>query len=595
MRAKSLGLFLLLTCLVFLLLFALAGTANRRLMPQATGTALPLVPALVVSDRHDWAQNGALAQISQGAPEELPIAGWQVFEVTRAGASFTRDAGETYLALQCPGGPCIAGLYQRHAELPAGDYTLEADVYLENRAQEGSVSARLGWDESGGTDPMAETVHWWALAPQSGWQRLSCHFEHQGGSTTVFVVFNRLSSDADCRIAAIRLLGPPAPPTVAIELAPTPTALAEEDGILPVELRALYVGVQDWQWSGAEELQAVIDRATAANFNALYFQVRDLGYAYYDSAVEPRAPLLAASADWDPLAEAVRRGHEAGLQVHAWLDLLPVWRGEQPPASSTPEHMYNLFSARYGASWLQGQAEGVPPATDALLYASPAHEQVRSYLAAVCRDIASRYDVDGLHLTYLRYAGPDYGQDAASREAFNQAQAGRSTLTYPDWQREQVTALLVEVQRAVQEIRPQVQLSVGVWPVYLDKWHWQSLEGYEDLHEDSQGWLANGHVDALVPQLYVDDQYQLPGRVIAIVQDYLSRARGRIVVPALGADRDYFVSLALAITQAREAGASGVAIFSYAGLEQRGYWDDLARGPFVWPASVPPMPWKETD
>jgi hypothetical protein len=43
---------------------------------------------------------------------------------------------------------------------------------------------------------------------------------------------------------------------------------------------------------------------------------------------------------------------------------------------------------------------------------------------------------------------------------------------------------------------------------------------------------------------------------------------------------------------ARQAGATGQAIFSYSYINQWDYWDEFRDGPYAIPADVPPTSWE---
>ena len=45
------------------------------------------------------------------------------------------------------------------------------------------------------------------------------------------------------------------------------------------------------------------------------------------------------------------------------------------------------------------------------LYLSPYHEQVTPYLLTILGEILNKYDVDGLHLDYIRYNNNNVNQD----------------------------------------------------------------------------------------------------------------------------------------------------------------------------------------
>jgi hypothetical protein len=52
-----------------------------------------------------------------------------------------------------------------------------------------------------------------------------------------------------------------------------------------------------------------------------------------------------------------------------------------------------------------------------------------------------------------------------------------------------------------------------------------------------------------------------------------------------------FSEIANRIQAARTMGTAGHAIFAYGYLLERGYFDDLAAGPYAEPAVPPPIPW----
>ena len=77
------------------------------------------------------------------------------------------------------------------------------------------------------------------------------------------------------------------------------------------------------------EVAQLVSHARAAHINALFVQVRKRGDAYYNSALEPKAPEI-ASPSFDPLAELVRLAHDTSggqprLDVHAWIVAYNIW------------------------------------------------------------------------------------------------------------------------------------------------------------------------------------------------------------------------------------------------------------------------------
>jgi uncharacterized lipoprotein YddW (UPF0748 family) len=362
----------------------------------------------------------------------------------------------------------------------------------------------------------------------------------------------------------------------------------------PPEVRALWV--TRWDYTYPEDIQEIVDRAAYANFNIILFQVRGQADAYYHSHYEPWAARLTGTLGqdpgWDPLATAVQLAHAAGLELHAWINVYSAWLGETPPPSATPEHTYNLFNELYGDNWVQWNDQGQPMRLNRdYLWASPGHEAVFEHIVDVCEDIVANYDVDGLHLDYVRYYRPEYSHDPVSRARFEAEKAINPQLTWEEWQRSQVTSLVSSLYE-VMSCNPDFMLTAAVWPVYQDQWGWITWDGYSGYYQDSQGWMKAGVIDAIAPMLYTVTIKDYPDRFDVLVRDFVSNASGRHVWAGITADYASFDEIWSRITTARQAGASGQAIFSYSLINQRDYWDEFRKGPYAIPAEVPPTSWK---
>jgi uncharacterized lipoprotein YddW (UPF0748 family) len=383
--------------------------------------------------------------------------------------------------------------------------------------------------------------------------------------------------------------------------APTPTGvplcylpLIMKSYPTPPEARALWV--TRWDYSDSEDVQEIVNRAANANFNILFFQVRGQADAYYHSNYEPWAERLTGTLGqdpgWDPLATAVKLAHAAGLELHAWVNVYPAWLGESPPPSTTPEHMYNIFNELYGDNWVQWNDQGQPMQLNTYyLWASPGHEAVSERIVHVCEDIVTNYDVDGLHLDRVRYYRPEYSHDPVSRARFEAEKATNPELTWEEWQRSQVTSLVSSVYEVISS-KPNLMLTAAVWPVYQDQWGWITWDGYSGYYQDSQGWMETEVIDAVAPMLYTITIQDYPDRFDVLIRDFVSNANERHVWPGITADYASFDEIRSRIELARQAGASGQAIFSYSLINQGDYWDEFRDGPYAIPADVPPAPWK---
>jgi uncharacterized lipoprotein YddW (UPF0748 family) len=381
-----------------------------------------------------------------------------------------------------------------------------------------------------------------------------------------------------------------------------------------VEFRGLWVTRFEWTTGTAPASPATIDRIVAdaadAGFNALLFQIRGEADAYYTPGLEPWARRISGVAlgvppdpYWDPLTYMIQRAHERGLQVHAYFNAYSVWAGCGVPPLTSPAHLYHLLIAEHGETagkpnGLQWDGNGNVLCSE-YQWATPASGYADTHYIAVAGDIANRYDIDGLHLDRIRYAGSNTSCDPVSEALFGDDCFSPGS-AYEDWQRAQVNGTVRKFYEQVIGDHPDLMLSAAVWGIHKirPEWGWSATEGYYNYYQDSKGWLAAGNIDAIMPMIY-PTSYPCPYEGFwtiekwqTLVADFRADSHGRFVIPGIGARYCTFDEIANRIEAGRALGTAGHAIFSYTGLRDRGYFDDLAAGPYALPAVVPDIGWR---
>ncbi|MBW3553205.1 MAG: family 10 glycosylhydrolase, partial [Gemmatimonadetes bacterium] len=363
----------------------------------------------------------------------------------------------------------------------------------------------------------------------------------------------------------------------------------------PEEARALWIS--RWDWTGESELRALLEDAAGANFNIVYFQVRGRGDAYYQSALEPwahRPPAFELGRDpgWDPLAVALAVARAEGLELHAWINALIGWCGAEPIPETTPRHILLEHP-----SWAMVDQEGGTTAENCT-WLTPGEPGVRSRVAAVAADLLRGYQVDGVHLDYIRYPGPAFSYDATSLASYEAARAAEPGLEYDEFRRGLVSETVREVRDSVRAARPGARLSAAVWGIHSDVgWSGVTL-GYETRFQDSWAWTDAGIIDAIVPMIYWSIKPVYGDRLdFGFLADrHASRVTARHVYIGMGVDDSGSTfctgcDVVRQIYRARLAGGHGVSVFSGRLVASRQLWDDLRDGPFEQPVPVPSMPW----
>lgn len=379
-----------------------------------------------------------------------------------------------------------------------------------------------------------------------------------------------------------------------------------------VEFRGLWVSRFDWTEPGKPaspaRLDQIVNNAAAAGFNVIFFQVRGAADAYYTPGLEPWAARVSGGAlgqppspAWDPLAHIITKAHAKGIQVHAYINVYPVWdKCSSPPGSQvTPTPLYHLLAAAHGTT--NGKLNSVLWDKEGNVYCeiylrgTPASDYLNDHLIAVAADLVTRYDIDGLHLDNVRYGGDITSCDPVSLAAFG---GGCFAPGYGDWQRQQVNNTVRRFYEEVVPLKPGLWLSAAVWPIHrLDPaWNFPGFpqQGYVHYYQDSKAWLAGAYIDSISPMIYPggettcpDSSYWTPQRWQTLTADFQAARNGRYIIPGIGADYCTFDEIAARIQMARQIGTAGHALFAYTGLEKHSYFDDLANGPYAIPAVVP--------
>lgn len=343
-------------------------------------------------------------------------------------------------------------------------------------------------------------------------------------------------------------------------------------------------------------ISSVIDKAADANFNIILFQVRGNGDAYYQSDIEPWGEHLTGEfgkdPGWDPLEYAVTKAHSRGLELHAWINTFPVWRGTEPPEATSPLSPYLAHP-----EWLVCDTSGTPqPLTNHYVSFSPGIPQVHDYLITLAKDIVNRYDIDGIHFDYIRYpegsVNNGYSHDSISVHRFNDpAEGNPHRLDWEDWQREQLNQFVYKMYNAVHEIDSGLKMSAATIGSY-DEGAWTA---YHAVYQDGRRWAELGKVDYLAPMIYWERTHPIQPFMKRSLE-WRKNAYDRYCFPGMGSYRyntnkkpHTWDETLGQIQDMREKGFNGFVFFDAGSIDR--HWENLGREEFATPANIPPMHW----
>ncbi len=338
-----------------------------------------------------------------------------------------------------------------------------------------------------------------------------------------------------------------------------------------VQRPMLCMWINRWDYRSYNDVDEAIARAASLGVTDIFWQVRGRADAFYPSSLEPwgeeictnaAGRMVPPPAGFDPLRRAVDQAHARGLRLHAWLNVMPLWKGKSPPTDQS--HVYHT---RPG--WRIREANGTPQQLhDHYVIVNFARRDVQDHIIAVCKDVLTRYNVDGLHMDYIRYVSETF--DAKLRYMHDPdtlAQFGRDARVDPSrlserdlhdqmhrWRTNLVTMLVRRVRSEAMPVRSGAQLSAAVW---------RSPSVARDTYaQDAERWLNEGLLDFACPMIYSDKNADFDRDV----SEWAKACPGRAVVPGIGIYMHKPGTSGPQLATSRQQCPTGIALYAYASL-----------------------------
>lgn len=190
------------------------------------------------------------------------------------------------------------------------------------------------------------------------------------------------------------------------------------------------------------------------------------------------------------------------MELHAWVVTIPVGKWNKTGCKR--------LNSRYRGLVKRIGDEG---------YMRPENPLTAKYIADICDEITRNYDIDGIHLDYIRY--PEQEKLKASA-----LPACRSN----------ITRIVKAVNSKVKARKPWVKISCSPLGKYSDLRRYRSngWNAYSTVAQDAQAWLRDGLMDQLYPMIYYKGNNFYP-----FAADWQEESHGRSISAGLGI---YFLS-----------------------------------------------------
>ncbi len=293
--------------------------------------------------------------------------------------------------------------------------------------------------------------------------------------------------------------------TVQIEL---PTEYTEKTE----EIRAVWIAtvgnIDIGQHTSETQYKAAIlqmlNTIEANNFNTVFFQVRPMNDAFYQSDYAPFSRYLTGvegnDPGWDVLGFIIDECHKRGIEFHAWLNPYRVSTGTENKETQLALLDDDNFAKQNPDLVIADEA--------GKLILNPGERRVQVYIENVIRELITKYDVDGIHFDdyFYSYNGTP---NAADSDLYNSKKEPGQSLD--DWRRENINTVIREIFEIVENHNQTKSKTVmfGVSPFGI----WASggegsntspytMQSYSDQYADTKKWVEEGWVHYILPQLY---------------------------------------------------------------------------------------------
>ncbi len=334
-----------------------------------------------------------------------------------------------------------------------------------------------------------------------------------------------------------------------------------------------------------EEVRATVEKLKLLNVNAIYLETWYEGNCLGAKVDIDGITTPAVNGDYDALDGFVRICHENGIEVHSWVHNFFVGF-----YYDDGREYYNPLFKEYKDKYLldiKGRDFFYYTANNnKFIFLNSNDRECRDLILSIYEQLITKYEIDGLHLDYIRYPELNYGTDDFG---YNQdiiddfaAQSGikGDPRYFADGSAEKkawiqfrcdiITDWMREVHDMVRENRPELWLSAATYPdIELSK---------NTIAQDVRTFAERGYLDEIFSMSYGVDS----ATVLSSVNDYTKITNGKTFYTAgiaafLETVPDTF---AYQLTDVEIAGADGVSIFALGNINGEKYQQQIVNGAF---------------
>jgi len=192
----------------------------------------------------------------------------------------------------------------------------------------------------------------------------------------------------------------------------------------------------------------------------------------------------------DPLQEMIEEAHAANMKVHAWF--------EYGFSSSYSANGGSILAAK--PNWASKNNSGTLVVKNGFDWLNAFHPEVQSFLMDLVKEVATKYNVDGIQGDDRLPAMPsEGGYDDFTVNLYKAENGGANPPTnfkdaaWIQWRAKKLNAFMKRMYTEVKAIKPNIKMimSPSVYPFSLNEYL-----------QDWPTWVDSSWVDGIIPQIY---------------------------------------------------------------------------------------------
>jgi len=320
-----------------------------------------------------------------------------------------------------------------------------------------------------------------------------------------------------------------------------------------------------WEHSGLGpypgDWPASISEMVNHGFNAIYPNMVWGGLAYYPSTYIPISSHVTTYGD--QIAQVVAAAHAQNVEAHIWKINWVLNNSTQAFIDDKVAQNRVLLDQNLQIPMINGKQT---------YWLSPCNDENRQLEKNVILEIANNYNIDGIHLDYIRFLGKSFFYDLNCKSRFETETAqtainwpadvlegGSLYTSYEDWKPSIISSFVNDIYNSLSAINAEnrpgkriIKLSAAVFREY-------------DISARSVGqawvdWMNNGYIDLLHPMTYTSELNDFNNFIL----DHQSRRTSNVpIYPGIGSHLLSNDGVVAQILATRNHHTDGFIVFNY--------------------------------